>query len=302
MQTVAVSGSNGLLGRKLVRAAEARYRVLAMDVAEEPPVRSGRVEYVRCDVMDADLVARTLGTARPAWVFHTAAFTDVDACESHRETAWSVNVVGAENVALACAGLGARMVHLSTDYVFDGAHGPYTEIDTPNPISHYGATKLESERAVASVLPGALIVRTMVLYGFEPAVRPNFVTWLVAKLRRSEPVRIVTDQFGNPTLADDLAAALLVLSDRGAEGIFHAAGAEWLSRHAFALRVAEVFGLDCSLIAPTTSDAFRQPAPRPLRSGLYTEKIKTAYGLVLSPVSTGLEHVKHQMEAAEGNL
>ena len=298
MRTLCVTGGNGLLGMKLAGLASRSFRVFSADVQEGPSLELPNTEYVRTDVVDPAQVEGLLLRAKPEAVFHTAAFTDVDGCEIHRERAWSVNVTGTENVASACRRHGVRMIHLSTDYVFDGAAGPYSETDAPNPVSHYGRTKLESERIVQSLLPVALIARTMVLYGYAAGARDNFVTWLVAALSRRTPVRIVTDQYGHPTLADDLARALMLLFERNAAGILHAAGAEWLNRFEFAVKAAEVFGLDSSLITPTTSDAFKQPAPRPLRSGLKTDKLRGAFGFIFSAVDEGLRTVRIQMEEA----
>jgi dTDP-4-dehydrorhamnose reductase len=295
MRAVCVTGGNGLLGLKLTELACRSYRVFSMDLQETPFRTFPNTEYVRCDVTDSDRVDAQLLAFKPDAVFHTAAFTDVDGCEIHPEAAWSVNVVGTRNAALACRRYGIRFIHLSTDYVFDGVAGPYSETDVPNPVSHYGRTKLESERIVQELLPDALIARTMVLFGYAPGVRSNFVTWLVQTLRRGTPVRIVTDQYGHPTLADDLARALLLMFEKHACGTVHAAGGEWLNRYDFAMKTAEVFGLDASLITPTTSDALKQAAPRPLRSGLKTDKIEHEFAFRFSTVVEGLRQVRDQM-------
>lgn len=298
MKTLAVTGGNGLLGLKVLEAAASRFRTVSLDLQEGPAAGSSAEAYARCDVTSAEQVAAVLERARPYAVIHTAAFTDVDGCETRREESLAVNAGGARHVAAACRRLGARMAHISTDYVFDGTAGPYTETDEPNPISHYGRTKLEGERAVREELPDAVIARTMVLFGFAPGSRDNFVTWLVRKLSAGEPVSIVTDQFGHPTLADDLARAVLLLVESGASGLYHTAGSEWLNRFDFAVRTASVFGLDASLIRPTTSDAFRQPAPRPLRSGLDSGKLKAEFGFTLSSAEEALKTLRGQMEAA----
>jgi dTDP-4-dehydrorhamnose reductase len=298
MKTVLVTGANGLLGRKLVEAAAARFAVAAADLQEGPAAGTAAAPYFRCDVTSVRDVAAALDRARPDAVIHAAAFTDVDGCERLRDESWAVNVDGAANVARACRERGAAMIHLSTDYVFDGTAGPYAETDPPNPLSHYGRGKLESEREVLSAHPGAAVVRTMVLFGFAPGIRENFVTWTVRKLSAGEPVSIVTDQIGHPTLADDLAAAVLLLAEAGVPGLWHAAGSEWINRFDFARRVAAAFGLDASLIRPTTSDAFKQPAPRPLRSGLISDKLRNEFGFTLSDVDGALGKLRGQMETA----
>jgi dTDP-4-dehydrorhamnose reductase len=298
LRTVCVTGGNGLLGAKLTELAGRSSRVVSADIQDGPSVESHNLTYVRADITDPAQVDSLLRRAKPEAVFHTAAFTDVDGCETRREAAWSVNVSGTENLAAACRRHGVRLIHLSTDYVFDGIAGPYSETDEPNPVSYYGKTKLESERVVQSLLPDALIARTMVLYGYSAGARPNFVTWLVAALKRGTPVRIVTDQSGNPTLADDLARALLLMFERRASGIIHAAGGERMNRFDFALKTAGIFGLDASLISPTTSAEFKQAATRPLRSGLRTDKIEREFGFRFSTAAEGLRVVREQMDAA----
>jgi dTDP-4-dehydrorhamnose reductase len=298
MKILFVTGGNGLLGCKLVELAGRSYHVVFSDIQEKPSRVIPNGEYVRCDITNRKSLKDVFGNAKPDAVFHAAAFTDVDGCETQKDTAWKVNVFGTENVASVCRKFGVRLIHVSTDYVFDGNAGPYSETDVPNPISYYGKTKLEAEKIVQSVLPDAVIVRTIVMYGFAPFARNNFVTGLVQKLSRREPVNIVTDQYGNATLADDLVRAMLLLYEKNAKGIYHATGEEWLNRFDFAVKIAEVFGLDKSLISPTTSDAFKQPAPRPLRSGLKTDKIRAEFGFVFSSVSEGLRRVRDQMVQA----
>jgi dTDP-4-dehydrorhamnose reductase len=297
MRTVCVTGGNGLLGLKVLDAAATRFVTVSLDI-QNGPIDAAGAAYFRCDVTSETQIAGILERTRPDAVIHTAAFTDVDGCETRQDESRAVNVDGARNVAAACRRLGIRMAHISTDYVFDGTAGPYAETDAPNPISHYGRTKLEGERAVMAELPDAVIARTMVLFGFAPGIRENFVTWLVRKLTAGEPVSIVTDQYGHPTLADDLAQAVLLLVERGASGLYHAAGSEWLQRFDFAVKAAGVFGLDASLISPVTSGAFRQPAPRPLRSGLDSGKLKTEFGFALSAAEDALKKVRGQMESA----
>ena len=298
MRSLLITGSNGLLGGKLVLAASRAYKVFGLDVHPESLIRHDRLEYSQGDITDRDRVLRQLEAVEPDAVIHTAAYTDVDGCELHFEKAYAVNVTGAEHVAAACKRLGIGMVHLSTDYVFDGMDGPYREEDPPKPLSAYGRMKLDSERLVLSLLPDAVVVRTMVLFGHLPHVRRNFVTWLKYKLENGERIRVVNDQYGTPTFADDLAKALLAVFEKGLRGLYHAAGSEWLDRHAFALQVADVFGLDGSLISETTSDQFKQPAPRPMKSGLKTDKLERDTGFRFKPLVDALLELKSQMATA----
>lgn len=295
MKSLFITGSNGLLGSKLVFAANGRYRITGLDLTADSFVRSVPMEYIQGDITDRKCIFKQISQKKPDVVLHTAAFTDVDACESHYDAAHAVNVDGAEHIADACKRLGIQLIHVSTDYVFNGNNGPYSEEDEPCPLSAYGRMKLESERIVQQTLPEAVIARTMVLFGYMPRIRKNFVTWLVEKLRNRDVVQIVNDQFGTPTYADDLAESLLVLYQKDARGIYHTAGPDCLSRHAFALQIADAFQLDASLISETTSNRFQQPAPRPMHSGLKTEKLTRDTGFTFMPLSQALLKLKEQM-------
>ncbi len=299
MRSLLITGSNGLLGGKLALTADRAYKVLGLDIQPESLILKDRMEYIRGDITDRSRILRQIEAARPDGVIHTAAYTDVDGCELHYDEAYAVNVSGAEHVASACKHLGVRMVHLSTDYVFDGVNGPYGEEDPPKPLSAYGRMKLESERIILNLLPEAVVARTMVLFGHLPHVRKNFVTWLKEELENGERIRVVNDQYGTPTFVDDLAEALLILFEKGFGGLYHAAGGEWLDRYAFALRVAEVFELDASLISETTSDQFEQPATRPMKSGLKTGKLQRDTGFRFKPLEEALLELKRQMRSGE---
>ena len=297
MKTICVTGGNGLLGNKVLLAALGKYRLVSIDIQNDSIVCDDLLDYIRCDITDRQAIYDCILRANPDCVIHTAALTGVDQCEIDREKAWDVNVCGTENVVLACKKLNSKMIHLSSDYVFDGKNGPYSEEDKPNPINYYGRTKLESEDVVRDLLSNFVIARAMVLYGYLPGVRKNFVTWVVDSLRNGEEISVVTDQYGTPTYADDLAKALLVLFERNGIGIYHTSGSETINRYDFTLRVAEVFQLDSSLIKKTTSDRLKQPAPRPLKSGLRIDKIWRELGVTFSSVMEGLQVLKKQMEA-----
>ena len=298
MKRICITGGNGLLGSKIIAAAKEAYGLISIDLQEHSLSRAHDLEYIRGDVTDKEFFLHQVERSHPDVVIHAAAFTDVDGCEREKDKAWDVNVEGTRNVALACKTLGIKMIHLSTDYVFDGKSGPYDEEDEPNPVGHYGKTKLESEQVVRELLDDFVIARTMVLYGYAPGEQTNFVIWLVEQLRSGERVRIVDDQFGTPTLADDLARALIVLYEKDARGLYNTVGSEWLSRYDFAIRIAEIFKLDASLIVRITTAELNQDANRPLRSGLRIDKIRRGFGVEFSSVSEGLRIVKQQMTEA----
>jgi dTDP-4-dehydrorhamnose reductase len=221
--------------------------------------------------------------------------TNVDACELYPEQAVAANAQGPAHLAVACLRLGAALVHVSTDYVFPGDDehpGPYREGAQVQPVNHYGATKLTGEREVERICAGRvpwLVARTALVYGYVPGGRTNFVRWLADELRAGRRVRIVNDQVNTPTLADDLAAALLHLVRRQVEGVIHVAGPDLLTRDAWARAIAEYYGLDGGLIDVVSTAELAQRAQRPLRSGLQTRRAAELDGVVLQGVRAGLE-------------
>jgi len=296
LKKILITGCNGLLGQKLAETAPPDTWLAGVDLQPEPygPLSAYKV----LDLTEGTAVAAALQEMRPDWILNTAAFTDVDEAEKKREPCRRINVSAVEHLISAAQTIGARLLHLSTDYVFDGNHGPYREEDTPNPIGYYGATKLAGEQALQRSSLKHVIVRTMVLYGRGIELRPNFVTWLIEKLRRQETVRIVTDQYGNTTLADELAEAIWQMTLAAPQGVYHLAGSEIIDRYHFAIKIAHIFDLDVKLIQPITTAELHQSAPRPLRSGLVVDKAYRELGLRLSDTETGLRRLRAQWSAA----
>lgn len=254
-----VTGTSGQVGRAFVElAAGGSHEVISAshaDLAVENPASCQRA------------VARS----RPDWVVHPAAMTDVDGCERDPARAHGVNAVGAGNLAGAAAVQGARMVLVSTDYVFDGAKGDYVETDAPNPLSVYGRSKLEGERLVLAALPGAIVARTSAVFGPH---KNNFVLWVRRSLRAGNPVRVASDQWVTPSAADDVARQLLALVEAdGRGGLWHTAGGEKLSRLEMALRIAEHDGVGQEPIQPVSMCDLPWVAPRPRDSSLNTMKV-----------------------------
>jgi len=277
---VLVTGARGLLGRALgpliLRAAPVRQRGSGRPAAEA--VRLTDLEDL--DVTDAAAVARAVRDLRPRTVFHLAAWTDVDGAESHPAEARRLNVEAAEHVARAAAEAGALVVHMSTDFIFDGAKpGPYVEEDPPGPLSVYARTKAESESRVRAAAPRHLIVRTAWLYG---GGRRDFIAAVLDRARRGEPLRVVTDQVGCPTWSEDLARALAALVESGACGTFHACGQGEASRYDEAVEALAAAGLPARVEPVLTADVPRA-ARRPARAVLSAEKLIAAAGFRFPP-------------------
>jgi dTDP-4-dehydrorhamnose reductase len=264
-----ITGANGLLGNKAVVLANRNYEVMPLHHAK--PLHDNSLEV---DIVNKEQVLSIFRKLRPNAVIHAAAETNVDKCETQKEHAWNVNVKGTQNVAEACDEVGAKLVHISTDYVFDGEKSHYKEEDKPNPISYYGLTKLEGERQVVAHCKNYAILRTSVLYGWHPW-KQNFATWVISQLRQNKEISVVEDHYNTPTLADNLAEMILEVLQRGLKGLYHASGSERISRYEFAKKIAESFQLDSSLIKPAKmSQLAAWIAKRPRDSSLSTDKIR----------------------------
>ena len=297
MATLLITGVNGLLGQKVLQqASHLDFDIIGIDIHDAPFVAAKNFHYEPLDITDRRAVKNLILRHYPHYIVNTAAMTNVDACETEKEKCWRINVEGVENLIYAARKIGSRIVHISTDYVFDGKNGPYDEEDTCAPLGYYGKSKLASENALRASDLEFAILRTMVLYGVGTNVRPNFVTWLISALRAKKSVKIVTDQIGSPTLADDLAKACLRVIELEKWDLLHVSGSEIIDRYHFALKIAEVFGLDESLITPITTKELKQAAPRPLKSGFIVDKAVKELNMSFSNVEQGLKTMKKQMK------
>lgn len=274
---------------------ETDYRVRLLST-REVFTHDPRVTAIRLDPTDRQAVKRAILDDIPAVIINSAATTNVDRCETDRSTCWSVNVDLVEHLARMCRVVDAHLVHMSTDYVFDGTKGPYSELDAPKPISYYGKSKLAAENAALGAGIQATVVRTNVLYG-PSQEHPDFVAWILESIDARVPVKVVTDQYSNPTYIDDVAEAILRLVRRRRTGIYHVGGADYLSRYEFALRIAEVFKVPTTSLEPVLTDDLAQPARRPLRGGLITLKAEADLGMKFRGVQAGLASLRHSLYA-----
>jgi dTDP-4-dehydrorhamnose reductase len=288
---VAVTGANGLLGGEAVlQLVRAGHEVLALGrgasrlprqasfpsggagQGEGAPAARGSFTWTSIDLAEPGSAAHALLDLRPDAVLHAGAATDVDACEREPDLAWRVNVAGTAEVARACRGLGARLVAVSTDYVFDGEAGPYAEDAVPNPRGVYARTKRCGEEAALVLAPGCAVARVAVVYSGRAGAKPTFATQVVEKLSRGEPVNAFSDQRVSTTLAASGAAMCLeLLLETDHRGILHASDATVLTRVELAERIAREFGLSGAIRPVRTADA-KLLAPRPLRGGLVTAR------------------------------
>ncbi len=282
---VLVTGAAGMLGRRLVEAFEAggAFEVRA----------ATRREF---DVTDLEAARRAIASAAPHVIVHSAAYTDVDGCETDPTRALSVNGIGTRNVALAARDAGADLLYVSTDFVFDGTKpGPYTEWDAPNPVSVYGASKLWGEMFVRDLLTRFWIVRTQWVFG--PDGR-NFVDSILRHAAKSPELRVVADQRGTPTYTPDLAGEIRRIVERGGHGLYHASNSGECTWHEFAEEILRQSGLGSVRVLAITSQELSRPARRPANSVLRNAHLELTLGRVLRPWREALaDYLKRRAEA-----
>lgn len=285
-----VTGASGLLGANFVLAASERGHevtgVYRRHVIAFPGQRS-----VQADITDPGVVRNLCQSLKPRAVVHCAAATDVDWCEDHPLETRQQNVEATETLATAAHACGAAFLFVSTDAVFDGRRGQYTEADQTAPVNEYGRSKLLGEQAAAAAAPGALILRTN-MYGWNAQVKDSLAEWALHKLERGEETPGFEDVLFAPLLVNDLSAVMLDLLSRDVSGLYHAAATDACSKFSFVRQVAEVFGLDASLVRPTAVESVRFRAPRPHNTSLISRKCATECGVQFPSVADGLRHFR----------
>ncbi|MHB2153858.1 dTDP-4-dehydrorhamnose reductase [Calditrichota bacterium GD2] len=301
MASLVVVGANGLLGQNLIKRFRKKHQIFAASVEEQPFFPADHVySYTQLDITNRVAVIDFLQTIKPDIVVNAAAFTNVDACEEQPEQCWSVNVRGVEYLVDASRSFNPIFIHVSTDYVFDGENGPYSEEDEPNPRGNYARSKLAAEHVVENSNLEYIIARTQVLFGVANGVRHNFVTWVIEQLTNNKKIRIVDDQIGTPTYAPDFCEAIDRLLEREAFGLFHVSGAEIISRYDFAVKIAQVFELDASLIERITSKELKQKAPRPMNSAFKVYKLINYSGWEPHSLDEALKLMKKELAVVDG--
>ena len=285
-----VIGASGQVGGCLLEALRARGHEALGTHARHP--MDGLAPL---DVTDHVAVERAVTAARPDWVLCPAGLTHVDYCEEHPEEAFAINRDGALAAARSAARAGAGFVFFSTEYIFDGERGPYAEEDAARPVSVYGRSKWEGERVVLAEMPGAVIVRTTVVYGPDRQEK-NFVYQLIRNCRSGQGMRIPADQVSSPTYNVDLAGAIVELCERNLGGVYHLVGDGVMDRFAFARIACEVFKLDGSRLTPVTTAQLGQKAARPLKAGLGIAKAQRVLATPLRSPEAGLRAMREALE------
>ncbi|MCU0326998.1 MAG: NAD(P)-dependent oxidoreductase [Spirosomaceae bacterium] len=286
MKKILITGSNGLLGQKLVELLTQQPNIQTIATARGEnrlPQKEG-YEYQQMDITDRQQVLDVIASVKPDVVIHTAAMTNVDQCEAEKDNCWKQNVNAVEYIVEACEKNNVFLCHVSTDFIFDGKAGPYDETAEANPLSFYGWSKYAAEKAVTNSNIRWAIARTVLVYGIAHDMsRTNIILWVKNSLEAGKNIKVVTDQWRTPTLAEDLAKGCFLIADKEAEGIFNISGKDFLTPYEMAIMTADYFGLDKNLIAQADGSTFTQPAKRPPRTGFVLDKPREVLGY--EPVS-----------------
>lgn len=298
-QTILITGSNGLLGQKIIYNYRNRPDIDLIATARGEcriAVKDGYT-YAQMDITNPDEVKAVFEKHKPDAVINAAAMTNVDACESAQEEAWQLNVVGVENLIAACENHNTHLVHVSTDFIFDGKDGPYTEEAEANPLSYYGLTKWEAEKRVMKMKGKWSIARTVLVIGITPGLsRSNIVLWVKNSLEAKKAINVVNDQFRTPTLAEDLADGCMRIAMQGKTGVYNISGFELLSIIDMAHKIAQFYKLDKSLITPVSSETLNQPAKRPPKTGFIVDKAIRDLGYKPHSFDESLAIIHYQTE------
>jgi dTDP-4-dehydrorhamnose reductase len=291
------------LGRQLfIKLLERNYDVVATakDSSRSSQIHNAKAESHSLDITDGDAVNRMINELKPAVIIHAAAMTQVDQCELNKIDCWNTNVTATRFIVDAARECRSRIIFISTDFIFDGVHGPYKEDDLPNPINYYGSSKLAAEKAIMESGVEWAIVRTVLVLGkSEDGQRQNILTWVKEKLEKGEKIKVVDDQVRTPTFVEDLADGIVLVLEKNAKGIFHIAGKDTLTPYEIATLTAEYLQLDSSLIERVDANSFAQAALRPPTTGFLIEKARKSLGYQPHSFKEILSHV-FQKEISEG--
>lgn len=296
---VLVTGSNGLLGQKLtdLYLQQTHINLIATARGKNRYHHKKGYTYHELDITNKAEVDAVFALYKPDVVIHTAAMTNVDACELDHEACDALNVNGVQNIVSACNTVDAHLIHLSTDFIFNGTHGPLTEIETPEPLSYYGHSKLKGEHLVQSQSQSWAILRTVLVYGLvNDMSRSNIVLWVKDSLENGKSIHVVGDQFRTPTLAEDLAMGCALAAAKKAKGIYHISGSEFMSIFDIAYRVADYWKLDKALLNISSSEGIKQPAKRPPITGFNITKAKEELGYNPNSLTQGLTIIDSQLK------
>lgn len=295
---VLITGSNGLLGQYLVELLSSlpAYEVIATGRGANRLRLQKGYQYESVNLADEAAVKGLIERAAPDVIIHAGAMTQADDCERSKDACWMVNVTATRYLLQGAEKAGAFFLFLSTDFVFDGLGGPYSEEDAVNPVNYYGASKVAAERIVKQAKIPWAIARTVLVYGVaDDPRRSNIITWVKSNLEQKKKLKVVNDQWRTPTLVQDLAEGCKRIIDKKAEGVFHLSGKDMLTPYDMAMQVANYLNLDTKLFEKVDASSFKQPAQRPAKTGFVIDKAERELGFTPRSFEEGLKLVIEQL-------
>jgi dTDP-4-dehydrorhamnose reductase len=292
MQTVLITGANGFTGSHLKLILSNNFSVVATGRQPDPVMNKGLCFY-QMDITSKEQVIKVFDAVKPDVVVHLAALSKPDECEQNRLKAYGINTRAVSFLLEASASCKTHFIFLSTDFVFDGEKGMYTEEDLPSPVNYYGETKFLAEQLVKQYPYDWCIIRTVLVYGSSEGTRENILTSAAKDLAKGKKLNIVNDQIRTPTHVDDLCMAIKAAIEKKAQGIFHISGKDVLTPYEMVMATAEFLNLDGSLVHPVTQESFSQPARRPLKTGFNISKAVRELGYDPVSFQEGLKKTFH---------
>ncbi len=299
---ILLTGANGLLGQKLVELIikKGEHELIATARGNNRLPIKGGYTYQSVDITNKKEVVSVIEQYKPDAVINTAAMTNVDQCELEKEAGWDANVNSVKYLVEACEANHCFLLHLSTDFIFDGTKGPLTEEEIPSPVNYYGEGKLAAEKLIINSSLKWAMARTVLVYGVVADMgRSNIILWVKNSLENGKAIKVVNDQWRTPTLAEDLAMGCYLIVQQQAKGIFNISGKDMLTPYDMAIKVRDYFDLDGSLISRADSSTFSQPAKRPLKTGFIIEKARKELGYNPHSFNEGIEIVSNQVAALQ---
>jgi dTDP-4-dehydrorhamnose reductase len=283
-----IIGGASLVGSTIIDYATDDYEIFTTE--NNTPITNPKVSSIKVNLLDEKKqILDYIEKIKPSAVIHTVAFPNVDFCESNHELTDLLHVKITKDISEICSSVNSKLIYFSTDAVFSGNNSiPYNELDTPNPLSYYGKTKLEAEKIILQNTNN-IILRTTVIYGWH--IRSRFTNWVLDTLKNKKPVTAFVDQYNTPTLVDDLAKSVFSIIEKDLSGLFHASGKSCLNRFEFAQKLAISFGLDKNLVIPTKSSDILQIAPRPKNGCLDSSQFEDKSGIKFNEIDSGIDHI-----------
>lgn len=305
MLKILITGSNGLLGQKLIDLIleNKNFDLLATSKGKNRYLKNIDFKYASMDITQSNEVASIINHYQPDVIINTAAITNVDICHTNHKLCWDVNVNAVASLIEACCKAKSQLIHISTDFIFDGLDGPYSETASPNPLSYYGQSKWAAEQLIIQSDIKWTILRTILVYGVVKNLsRSNIVLWAKNALQKGEAIHVVNDQWRTPTLAEDLATICILAVQKNAQGIYNASGKDKLSILELVLAVADFYGLDKGLIIPISSASLNQAAKRPAKTGYILDKAVADLGYAPHSFIEGLKIMDKQLHLLIDNV